>query len=302
MALLLRTARRSMSSSNSKYLEILNMPRMTKCSLLIFIFSLLSAFPEHAQALPKIAVVDFDTQQYSAQLAGAQLADYVTDELVNTGLFEVVEREKLGSVMREIGFGQSGMVDPGSASQMGKLLGARYVLTGRVISLGAEEKTFSGYGINTKNSVLSLSVSIRIVDTETGSVQFSTRTNSQRTINQAGGLSVRSNNAYDGLAQDAAVKLVGEIGQSNRFSSMANGSDQPRGSVSTVEVSVGSQPPGADVEVDGVFYGNAGGTLKLPAGLRLVKISLAGRLPWQKKVMIQPGVEIKAVLAPLPAR
>jgi len=277
------------------------MHRMVKVRLFLLASMLLLGRPGLAHALPKIAVVDFDTQQYSAQLAGAQLADYVTDELVNTGLFEVVEREKMGSVMREIGFGQSGMVDPGSASQMGKLLGARYVLTGRVISLGAEEKSFSGYGINTKNTVLSLSVSIRIVDTETGSVQFSTRTNAQRTINQAGGLSVRSNNAYDGLAQDAAVKLVGEIGQSNRFSSMANASDQ-HGPASTIEVSVSSQPPGADVEVDGVFYGNAGGTLKLPSGLRMVKISLAGRLPWQKKVMIQAGVEIKAILAPLPSR
>jgi hypothetical protein len=256
-----------------------------------------------AMALPKIAVVDFDTNQYSAQLTGAQLADYVTDELVNLGVFEVVEREKLRSITREIGLGQSGLVDTGSASQMGKLLGARYILTGRVISLGAEEKTFNGYGIESRNTQLSLSVSIRIIDTETGSVGFSARTTAQRTINQMGGLRIQSSNAYDGLAQEAAVKVVADISNSGRFTgeTTANGGSS-NAAPAMVEVVVNSTPPGADVEVDGVFYGNAGAHLKLPTGLRMVKISLAGHLPWQKKVMVSEGVEIKAVLAPIPAR
>lgn len=251
--------------------------------------------PSVVVAAPKIAVVDFDTNQYSAQLAGAQLADYVVDELVNTGLFEVVEREKLATAMREIGFSQSGMVDQAGAAQMGKLLGARHVLTGRVISLGAEEKTFNGYGINSSSTLLSLSVSIRIVDVETGSVGFSTRTVAQRTINQSGGLNVRSSNAYDALAEDAAVKVVGEIVRSGRYASARS---ESVGKPSLVGVPVESSPPGADVEVDGVFYGNAGGTLRLPAGLHNVKISQAGYEPWEKKVQVGDGVQLKAVLVP----
>lgn len=242
---------------------------------------LLLAFVASAAAAPKIAVVDFDTNQYSAQLAGAQLADYIVDELVNTGLFEVVEREKLASVMREIGFSQSGMVDPSGASQMGRLLGARYILTGRVISMGAEEKAFSGYGIHTSNTVLTLNVSVRIVNGETGSVDFSGRTTTQRTINQAGGLSVRSTNAYDGLAEDAAVKVVAEIVKSGRFDT-ASGSGSAPARMKLVEVAVESSPPGGDVEVDGIFYGNAGGTLRLPEGLHLVKVSLSRHQPWEK--------------------
>lgn len=267
-----------------------------------FVFFLILFVANVAIALPKIAVVDFDTNQYSAQLAGAQLADYVTDELVNSGVFDVVEREKLHSVTREIGFGQSGLVDPGSASQMGKLLGARYVLTGRVISLGAEEKSFNGYGIDSKSTLLSLSISIRIIDTETGSVEFSARTTAQRTINQTGGLKIASSNAYDGLAQDAAVKVVADISNSGRFTGTASTDASTHGAPALVEVDVSSTPPGADVEVDGVFYGNAGSKLKLPAGLRMVKISLAGRVAWQKKVMVREGSEIKAVLAPIPRR
>ncbi|MBL0162695.1 MAG: PEGA domain-containing protein [Xanthomonadales bacterium] len=246
-------------------------------------------------ASPRIAVVDFDTNQYSGQLAGSQLADFVVDELVNTSLFEVVEREKLSAAMREVGFGQSGMVDPGSASQFGKMLGARYVLTGRVISLGSEEKSFSGYGVNTRNTILSLNVSIRIFDTETGSVKLSTRTLATRTVNESGGLSVRSNTAYSGLAEEAAIQLVNEIVKSDKFG--RDTESAPGTASALVEVTVMSEPEGADVEVDGIFYGNSGASVRVPQGLHSVKVSLAGHEPWEKKVMLADGMSLKATLA-----
>lgn len=260
------------------------------------LFVLLSMLVLHAaEAAPRIAVVDFDTNQYSAQLAGAQLADYVVDELVNTGLFDVVEREKLQSIATELGFSGSGMVDPSSAAQMGRLLGAKYLLTGRVISLGAEEKSFGGYGINTRSTILSLAVSVRVVDTETGSVAFSTRTTTNRTINETQALAVRSSTAYNALSEQAAMEAVTGIVKSGRFASAGDGKTE---ALMLVVVDVQSSPPNADVEVDGVFYGNAGGPLTLPSGLRSVRVSLAGHSVWEKKVMISAGTRITATLAP----
>lgn len=64
-----------------------------------------------------------------------------------------------------------------------------------------------------------------------------------------------------------------------------------------MEVTVNNNPPGADIEVDGIFYGNASGPVTLPQGLRLVRISLAGYQPWEKKVMVNPGINITATLA-----
>lgn len=263
---------------------------------IVVLFGLLSM--GHLAAAPKIAVVDFDTHQYEAQLPGAQLADYVMDELVNTGLFDVVERDKLDSVMKEIGFGQSGMVDPGTAAQFGRLLGAGYLLTGRVVSLSSEQRKFSGYGINTTNTVLTLSVSIRIADVQSGSIKFSTRTSTQSVINESGGMSVSASNPYANLAEKAAVDMVSAIEQSGRFS-VAVG-EREAALPKVVRVVVLSKPEGADVEVDGILYGNAGGELEIPAGLRRVRISMAGYLPWEKQVMINEGSKFTATLAPEP--
>lgn len=265
----------------------------------LLLAALVFLIPTASWALPRIAVVDFDTNKYSSQIAGDQLADYVIDELVNTGLFDVVEREKMNSITRELGFGASGLVDPSSAAQMGRLAGARLLMTGRVISLGQEEKTFSGYGIQSRSTVLSLSVSVRIVDTESGSIAFSTRTTTHRTITETGGMNVRTNTAYGALAEQAANELVGEISRSGRFEQRSTHQDAST-AISLVGVEVSSTPVNADVEVDGIFYGNAGSTLQLPQGLRSVRISLAGYQPWEKRVMINSGTVINATLAPLP--
>lgn len=253
-------------------------------------------------AAPKIAVVDFDTHQYSAQLPGAQLADYVIDELVNTGLFEVVEREKLDSAMREIGFGQSGMVDPSTASAFGRQMGAKYLLTGRVISMDSEQKQFNGYGVSTTNTIVRLSVSIRILDVESGRIEFSTRTQAQQVFNEGGGLRVESSNPYAPLSEEAAVNIVAAIQESGKFNA---GRGNSAGAVTAaaprmVSIELSSQPEGADVEIDGVFYGNTGSTLKVPAGLRRIRITLAGYQAWEKQVMVADGVAFTATLAPEP--
>lgn len=251
-------------------------------------------------AQPKIAVVDFDTHQYSADLPGAQLADYVVDELVNTGLFEVVEREKLDSAMREIGFGQSGMVDSSTASAFGRQIGAKYLLTGRVISMDSEQKHFEGYGVSTTNTIVRLSVSVRILDVESGRIEFSTRTQSQQVFNEGGGLRVESSNPYAPLSEEAAVNIVAAIQNSGKFDAARGNNAGTTATPRMVSVSLSSQPEGADVEIDGVFYGNTGSTLKVPEGLRRIRITLAGYQPWEKQAMVADGVSFTATLAPAP--
>jgi hypothetical protein len=246
-----------------------------------------------AVGLPTVAVVDFDAQQYGGQVLGAQLADYVTDELVNTGLFDVVEREKLRTIMREQGFSGSGMVSPNSAVQMGQLLGSGYVLTGRVISLNKERRSFDGYGVSSEMIVCTLVVSIRMFDTEKGVIVFSGRETASRAIRSAGGLRIEESDAFFPLIEDVSRDLITKLADSPRFSPTET---KPLREVQLVAVEFHSDPHDADVEVDNVFYGNAGAVIDVPSGLHLIRISLAGHEPWEKKVMLRGGMKIKAVL------
>lgn len=67
---------------------------------------------------------------------------------------------------------------------------------------------------------------------------------------------------------------------------------QPRPPVEVspkVVVVVGSTPPAAEIEVDGVFMGNTPSELSLDAGLRRIRLLKKGFLPYERTIQIAAG-------------
>lgn len=66
-------------------------------------------------------------------------------------------------------------------------------------------------------------------------------------------------------------------------------------------VNVTSHPDGAEIEIDGVFYGNTPGIVKLPAGLHTIKITRNGYELYQRSISVAPGssLTLRAELQPL---
>jgi hypothetical protein len=64
-------------------------------------------------------------------------------------------------------------------------------------------------------------------------------------------------------------------------------------------VNIISDPGGAEVEIDGAYYGNTPGLIRLPAGLHTLTIRSAGFQPWKRTLNIGPGssLTVKADLA-----
>ena len=61
-------------------------------------------------------------------------------------------------------------------------------------------------------------------------------------------------------------------------------------------VSFNSTPPGADVEIDQIYYGNTPCTILLNPGVHNVKISLADYEPWLKRINAYEGLVVNATL------
>jgi curli biogenesis system outer membrane secretion channel CsgG len=80
---------------------------------------------------PRLAVREFDNKT-DGHVPAAAITEMMTTELFNTGLFNLVEREKLDYVADEIRLGMSGLVDESTAPQVGKIKGAQYTMTGAV--------------------------------------------------------------------------------------------------------------------------------------------------------------------------
>jgi tetratricopeptide (TPR) repeat protein len=88
-----------------------------------------------AEKLPpgtRVAIVAFEAEHEN--LAGYMM-DELTGELVNSSL-EVADRSNLAFVLKELNLHMSGMVDDASAADVGKFLGAEYVITGQMVNIG----------------------------------------------------------------------------------------------------------------------------------------------------------------------
>lgn len=90
---------------------------------------------------PGIAVLDFDIgatigqdpDDYQALRRG--LASMTINELTANPAVRVVERAQLQQILQEQNLGREGRVDPGTVSQIGRLVGARYMVTGTLFDV-----------------------------------------------------------------------------------------------------------------------------------------------------------------------
>jgi len=160
----------------------------------LLVISIFVSLPLSAQSnRPTIAVLNFEygsVQQWWSgnQDIGKGISDMLVDELVNGGSFRVIERKQLDAIMAEQNLAQSERADPSAktVAQIGKLLGARYIVTGSVTKFGTENsnKSISGGGWGSKYGVGSVgtakgkanvAITTRIIDTTTGEIMASAK-------------------------------------------------------------------------------------------------------------------------------
>jgi curli biogenesis system outer membrane secretion channel CsgG len=265
---------------------------MKKLILIVLVLSLPAVY---GAELPSIAVADFtsdthaDWQWWKDLTHG--LPDMISDALVNSHRFDVYEREKLNTIMREQGFQASGFADPQTAVSLGKMAGVHYILTGKILDYGREVRDFTGYGVHTRTSYYRLKAGIKVIDVQTGKVLFSRNDGAEEQVAESSGMNSFDTTMASKLAEEVSAKLMKALLDDEQFKG------QKDAAAALLPVKVTSEPDHADVEVDGVFYGNAGSEIKLPTGLHLVTISLPGYEKWSKKVNVQEGLSINATLS-----
>jgi curli biogenesis system outer membrane secretion channel CsgG len=136
-----------------------------------------------------VAVVDFDyeyenegslngTNYKSAGKDGGKvLADLFSAELSRLKNVTILERSKISAVLKEQALQQSGVTDPGSAAELGKLVGADAVVTGVV--------TDYVYWSSLTGSGTTVSFSIKMVDVRTGKVMLNGSISRARNLTDA---------------------------------------------------------------------------------------------------------------------
>jgi curli biogenesis system outer membrane secretion channel CsgG len=109
------------------------------------------------------------------------MADQLTDALMASGQFVVMERQTLGDVMAEQDLANSGRAQKSQSAQTGKLVNAQIQVKGTVTefensSQGSDSGVgFGGFKIGAKRDEAHVGLIIRLIDTTTGEVLASQR-------------------------------------------------------------------------------------------------------------------------------
>jgi curli biogenesis system outer membrane secretion channel CsgG len=148
-------------------------------SLLALCAVLAVALVAGAQEKPRIAVLEIKNKadnQYWWHGGGEAAQDVFITELVKSGKFRVVEREHINAILQEKGLVLSGDIDPSTAMQIGKLLGAEYLLAGAVTEYGYDETNVHTPGVRRLPGVsvgkktFTAAINARIFDVSTGEI------------------------------------------------------------------------------------------------------------------------------------
>jgi len=130
---------------------------------------------------PRIAVLEFENKanagwHWWTNRGAEAMQDVFVTELVKSGKFRVIDRERLDALMREKNLALSGDVDPSTAVQAGKLLGVEYFLVGAVTEYGSTEAGAHGRsirrlpGFSAGKKTFVAAANARIIDAQTGEI------------------------------------------------------------------------------------------------------------------------------------
>ena len=123
-----------------------------------------AALAQQPDTRPTVAVLPFvnsaiGAAQNDLMPLSKGIADLLITELAQNTAIRVVERENLANILREQQLATDGRVDDATAARVGKLLGAKHIVTGSFIT-------------NNRGAMV---LTLKSVDTETGVVEWTHR-------------------------------------------------------------------------------------------------------------------------------
>ena len=160
----------------------------------------------------RVAVLEFTGNSEFDGKVDLKLSDLLITSLVKSGKFDVIERTQIELVLNEQKLGMSGIIDESTAAEVGRILGAEYVIFGVVTSATQQNIDKFAYTL----VVIETSIDVRVIDAETGKIivaEHASGKSESKVVKTSEGTVVSGavdyNSAYAGSAQNA-IDMIGE--------------------------------------------------------------------------------------------
>ncbi|MCP5003548.1 MAG: hypothetical protein GY941_06275 [Planctomycetes bacterium] len=227
----------------------------------IFASFCLLLFMGQAFAKDRVAIMDFQNRaQYRGWRVGSGASDMLATALVKTGKFSVYEREKLASILKEQELGASGVIDQSTASQIGKVIGVEYIITGAVTEYGQSGSGGGGGGVEVGKKHYSAAVDVRMVNATTGEIVFADTASKSRS-----GVKVRifgygGGEGHNEKKSTEALRMaIDEIAQ--KITSLPLSTSEARPGTTTAGSGTHKVPPSAAFGSPGILVADVDGNI-----------------------------------------
>ena len=163
------------------------------------------SFAMHVQAAKMVVAIDkFENEANCPDELFQALRSRITDNIINTRKFDVVERQRMGSVLSEQKNAASGLTTEESAPEANKIKAAGFVLYGSVLSLGRDGSSVSLVGVSSSKDTVKVELQLRIANAESGKILSSKTIRATKSQSRMAGDGQRvSGNVEEQAIQDA---------------------------------------------------------------------------------------------------
>lgn len=171
----------------------------------------------------RLGIMNFTSKAYGVPDAmAAGISDFFARMLFKADGIMLVERERLDDIARELRLGMSGLVDPKTAAEVGKLAGADYMLLGAITNLGhgSSGATLPGFGVPFLGGVgvntqkVRADLDIRVVKVETGEIVHAEAASGEASKSDTGltayGISLRDSE-FGGIEGTAILNATAKL-------------------------------------------------------------------------------------------
>jgi curli biogenesis system outer membrane secretion channel CsgG len=148
--------------------------------------------PVARSARPTAAILDFEFGTIEHWWSGnwnigKGVADMLVEQLLEGGQVRLLERKQIDAVLGEQNLANSNRADVTAreAAQLGKVLGAKILITGSITKFGSEERNIGGAGgsmagrflggAGAKNTTATVALTVRAIDSSTSEILASVK-------------------------------------------------------------------------------------------------------------------------------
>jgi curli biogenesis system outer membrane secretion channel CsgG len=157
----------------------------------------------------RVGVIDFENKTaYGQRRLGNSASDILVTELVKSGKFVVVEREKMEKLLEEQKLGATGMLDAATAAKIGKILGLNAIVTGAVSQFGVKTGGSEYLLAQSKRHTAECTVDVRVIDVETGQILYADSGRGKATSATGSILGLGTSGGYDETLEGESLRAA----------------------------------------------------------------------------------------------